>query len=137
MRSPEIIFAGAATSAFQASSPIQIVGEKISLDFQFVVTDVAAQIQFYLEYTAGNPFAPATPWYAEMTEELQDYGVVRTAPTLRQFYLTGGADLAIGTHNFNQEFVRVHQYARIQLRALTGTVRASVTSVFNSIPQAL
>lgn len=120
------IFNGALTGSFVPSNPFVIQGERITLDFQAVVTVGTVSIAFYLEFASENPLAAGTRWFREVAEEDAGDGVVAMPKVIRTFEENGGAALAIGTHRLSCHFVRAHQFGRIQSR-VTGAGAAALT----------
>jgi hypothetical protein len=132
---PVTLFNSILGANFVASSPLLISGEKVVLDFQLNVTAATAKVEWYPEFTSGNPFAPTTIWYRETAEEDIGNGDVRMPLSIRRFSNQGAdTDLATGVYNLDAQFRRSHNFVRIQIRG-TGAI-ASVLAPFGEIPTA-
>jgi len=141
---PFPIFSGPLTNAFQASLPFSMSGENTVFDWSIVVANTvtppgtAASLEWYPEFTSGDPNAAATLWYRETAEEDLGNGNVRMPKTVRRFTEEGSdVPLAEGTHRLDTQFVRRHNFGRLQLRTAVGsadTCSAAVLCVIGGAP---
>jgi hypothetical protein len=118
------IFNGALTAAYVASDPFLIVNERATLDFAFTASGLG-DVEWYLEFASLDPFDSATPWYRETAEEDAGGGAVAMPDVTRTFTL--------GALNKDAQFVRSHQFARIQIRT-AASGGATVENVIVSSP---
>lgn len=118
----------ALTGSFQASQPFLIEAERGALDIALVVT-VGATVEYYMEYTDGDPKAAATTWYRELAETVAATGVITNAIAVRQIVANGGGNMAPGTYNVAINIDRKRAYARLQMRASAGTVTSAIVSI--------
>ena len=128
----QTVFSGALGAGFAAGTPFFLYQDNtyVVLDFEAVVT-VAASIEWFLEFTSGNPNDVGAEWYQETAQEDAGGGVVGMPKVLRTLQANGGGTLAAGTHRVSTQFVRKHLYARIQVRQSAGTVTdLTVLNVF-------
>lgn len=126
---PLVIFDAPLGAAFVPSRGFIIANERITLDFTLVVT-LLATVQWFLEFTSGDPNDPATLWTREVAEEALAGGGANMPKVIRTFQEFGGAGLAVGTHLLSAHLIRAHQFCRIQMRITVGTASARVVSVF-------
>jgi hypothetical protein len=106
---------------FVPSAALLLEGDHLTLDFLF---DANGTVQWYLEFTGGDPNDAATQWYREVSEESAGGGAVAMAPVVRTFTVTA-VSRALST-----QFVRKHKLARVQISASIGTPRAMVFAPF-------
>jgi hypothetical protein len=131
---PTLLFNSVLGAAFVPTSPVFVVGRKVVLDFA-VTTPGGVKVEWYPEYTDGNPFDLATVWFRETSEEDIGNGDVRMNEVIRRFS-PNAADgvLAAGTHNLDVQLQRTHAFCRLQMRGTGVTVR--LTTPFGKIPVA-
>ncbi len=121
-----LIYNAALTTSYQASTPIVLAGDQISLDFAITVAAGAdAAIQWYLEYT-DNPVGSSAVWYRETAERLSaTTGTVSMPLAVRTFLDEAGNALpAAASYLLNAQFIRKHKNYRVQIKASAGTVSA-------------
>ena len=87
----------------------------ISLDFLFEIITAATGVLWFLEYTDADPNVAATQWFREVAEEDTGGGAVDMPVVERRFRANGGADLGVATHGLSVQFVRKHEYYRVQV----------------------
>lgn len=108
------------TTSFQPSAALLVSGETVVLDFTVVVANTGAallgRIEWYLEFTSGDPLSSTTRWFREVAEEDAGDGDVKMPKVIRRFTEQGGTNLAVGNHYFNVQFVRKHLFVRVQIR---------------------
>jgi hypothetical protein len=122
-----ILFNAALTGAFQATDAFAPGedGARVTLLFDLTVS-VAAKVEWYLELSDD-----ASTWRREVAQEDQGAGVVDMPEVVRNFQKNGGGVLAAGSHGISVELVRQAPYARVQIRAASGTVtNATVTTPY-------
>lgn len=129
------LFNSALSSNFVATKPLMLADGTVALEFLVAVTGgVAAAVQFYMEYTEGDPNDKTTRWFREVDEQDVGSGVISMSQTIRTFQLNNGGNLPAGTYGFSPQFKRLAQFTRVQIRAAVGTATASVVAPFGSIP---
>lgn len=129
------LFNGTLTPSFQPTKPLLLADGTVALAFLVVVTGgIAASVDFYLEYTDGDPNAAATQWFREVDEQDVGLGVISMSQTIRTFQLNDGGNLPAGMYGFSPQFKRLAQFVRVQIRASAGTATAQVTAPFGSAP---
>lgn len=101
------LFNAPLTGAFQPTKPFLITGSKVVLDFEF---DIAGTVEWYKEFASEDPNAASTIWHREVAEEDVGGGITNMPPVVRNFVLT------TGNLNRDCEFVRTHQFCRVQIR---------------------
>ena len=118
------IFKRALTSSFQASGPVTLKSQALTLLWDLNITEIdpGTDIEFYLEYTDGDPNDAATIWFPEVDEQDAGAGVVTMSAVLRTFQANGGGGGGIPLGPFRAEtlFTRKAQFARVQVRASAG-----------------
>jgi hypothetical protein len=137
------IFDAALTTTFQPSQPIQFVAEKITIDFEAVITQATTRVLWYFEYTDGDPTSAGTNtlWFRETAEENQGGGNVAMPVATRWLAVQGSnnqpAPLPVGTHRMSMQFLRSHRYYRIQTAVEAGGGNAVLRAwnIFGDIPQ--
>jgi hypothetical protein len=133
MAPPAVIFNAALTGAFQASDPVMVSDEIVILDFEITIAMGTVRVQWYLEFTADNPFDVNAVWFREVSEEDIGNGDVRMATAIRRFSTFGAdADLGVGTYRFDVQLKRVHDFCRIKI--LGNGAYAKVTTPVNQRP---
>jgi hypothetical protein len=116
MPQPPIIFDAALTGAFQASTPVVVSNDVVIFDFAITIAVGTVRVQWYLEFASDNPFSASTIWYREVSEEDIGNGDVRMPAAIRRFSTFGAdADLGVGTHYFDVQLKRVHDFCRIKI----------------------
>jgi hypothetical protein len=112
------------TASFQASLPVLIQGNQLTLDWDIVASGGPTQIQWYMEFAA----APGGPWRRETAEEDGGSGVVLMPIVVRTFADNNGTELSNGTFGLSTQFVRQEGLARIQARVAAGVAAVTVTA---------
>lgn len=119
------LFEAQLTAVNQATPAFMITGDHCVLDFDFDVS-VLATIEWFLEFTPDNPNVipqAQTTWHREVSEENAGGGVVSMPNVVRTFPAVAVGNRAANTAQARDaQFVRTHQFARIQIRASAGTV---------------
>lgn len=110
------------TTSFVASKVFAISGERITVDWLAVVTTAPTEIQWYFEFGSD-----LTNFFREVDEEDLGDGNVDMSKVVRSFKENGGALLAAGTHRLSTQFVRRHQFCRMQARIVAGGGAATIT----------
>ena len=127
-----VLFDGALNASFAGSSPVLLSAERLTLDF---VLDIAApaSVQWYLAFTSDDPNSPSTIWRQEIAEEDVGSGVVNMPKVIRTFQENGGAVLAAGQQAFTAQFVRSHNFCKVFVRVVSGTVtRCVITAPYGA-----
>ena len=133
MAPPVTIFDAALTAAFQSSQPVVVSNDIVILDFTIVIAVGTVRVQWYLEFTSDNPFDPNAAWFREVSEEDIGNGDVRMPVAIRRFSTFGAdADLGVGTHRFDVQLKRVHNFCRIKI--LGNGATAKVIAPVNALP---
>lgn len=116
------MFNGALTGAFQPSQPIMLTAERFTIDWLLTVAAGAvAVLEWYLEFASDDPNAASTQWFREVAEEDATGGDVNMPKVVRTFEENGGGGLtAATTHGLSTQFVRAHNFVRVQVRLLSG-----------------
>jgi len=129
------IFSGPLTNVFVPTQPFVIVADCAVLDFQLTIPANTVQVQWYPEFTSGNPLAASTLWYRETAEEDLGNGDVRMPPSVRRFSTYGAdADLPTGVYRFSVQLIKKHNFCRLQI--LGNTASAVISIPFGEIPSA-
>ena len=119
-------------ATFVPSTPFQLRGERVVLDWDIVIT-AGARVEWFLEFTSDNPLAATARWRREVAEEDVGGGVTDMPQVVRNFQVLGGGVLPTGTHRLSAQMVRAHNFARIQVRVASGTVTGlNVFAVFGT-----
>lgn len=127
MPSTTILDASLSTS-YTPSPPFIIVARGIDLAFRLLVTGSAdAEVQWYFEFSDGTPKISQAEWFQEVAQNVAG-GHVSMPAVVRTFYRADGSKLAPAAdpYRFSANFERGQKIARIQMRALTGAVKATV-----------
>lgn len=126
------LFNGALGAAFAPTRYLLLSGERLALDFDITVAGAPATVEWFMEFTSQNPSDPATSWHREVAEEDIGGGVTHMPVVVRDF-----AALAAGTTRLSAQFIRAHDFVRLQMRAAVGAVpNLAVTAPFGSQPAA-
>jgi hypothetical protein len=129
------LFTGTVPAAFAPTKPLQLAGDALSLLWLITTTGMtSAEIEFYLEFTDGNPNDPSADWFREVDEVDSGNGTVAMAAVIRTFQVNGGGNLPAGVYKLSTQFTRRAQFARIQLRIAAGAATATITAPFGSSP---
>ena len=130
------IFKGSLTSGFQASDPVTLKSQALTLLWDISATDAdVTDVDFYLEYTDENPLDANTIWYPEVDEQDTGDGEVTMSLVLRTFQLNGGASLPLGSYRASTLFTRKAQFARVQVRVSDGAANLTLKDPFSDNPQ--
>ena len=120
----------ALSTSFEASTPLLVSSERVTVDFLLAIT-AQAGVEWYLEFTDGDPNNANTQWYRELAEEDNGGGLTDIPLVVRAFKAAGGANPGVGTFAASAQFIRTHKFFRIQIRAASGTVtRARIFGQF-------
>jgi hypothetical protein len=122
------LFKGPLTGSFVPSTAMLMQGDRVSLDFSLVTVGVTTAVEWYMEF--GD--TPACG-FRETAEEDVAGGVVGMPKVVRTFRENGGALLAAGTSKMTVQFVRKHQFVRLQLRVASGAATATITAPFGTL----
>lgn len=129
------IFTAALNPAFAVSAPFMIAADRAELFFDLdVAAGPPAVVQWFLEFTDGDPYSPTALWRREIAEEDAGGGVVNMPKVIRAFAENGGAPLAAGIHNLDADFVRFGPFCRVQIRAVAGSVKAEIATPTGTQP---
>lgn len=129
------LFNSTVPAAFTPSRPLQLSNDSLVLFWLITVTGgTAAHIEFYVEYTDGDPNNKTTQWFREVDEQDGGNGAVTMSQVVRTIQLNGGGDLPAGTYPFSVPFIRRAQFARVQLKSTLGVATAQITAPFGTIP---
>lgn len=130
-----LLFDSTLNNTFQPTKPLMLADGTLALAFLVVVTGgVSAAVQFYLEYTDGNPNDKNTQWFREVDEQDTGSGVIMMSQTIRTFQLNNGGNLPAGTYGFSPQFKRLAQFSRVQISVAAGAATAKVLAPFGSLP---
>lgn len=112
------IFSGALGVTFAPTQPFLLHAEKVTVDFVVDVTIGPAVVEWYLEYTSGNPNDTNTIWYREVAEEDVGGGVVHMPKVVRNLEDNDDDNhqLTQGIHYMSAQMVRAHNLCRLQVR---------------------
>jgi hypothetical protein len=130
------IFSGnVGTGSFTASAPFALTAGNDPGDPNFAVLDfhldlsAPTKLEWYLEFTFDDPTDPAARWAKEIAEEDTAGGTVNMPIVLRAICANGGGNLPAGLTKVSAQLERKHTYARVQLRATSGSLDLNLYSV--------
>lgn len=136
-----ILFNGAtlpvAPAAYAASAPFLLTGDRITLDFTADISS-AGPLDWYFEFTSGNPYSADTHWFREVAEEDTGGGVTEMPLVVRTLRGEGSPynNLPTGTTRVSLSFIRTHLIARLRARMRSGAGSLHAIAVFGAMPAA-
>lgn len=101
------------------------MGERVTLDFEFVVT-AAGTVTWWIEFTRD-----AVNFNREVSEDNAGAGAVAMPVVLRTLQANGGGTFGVGTHRVSVQLIRSAQIGRIQIA--TPTAGAAITATVTAI----
>ena len=127
----QVIFNGVLGAVFAPTQPIVMIGERVTMDFDVTVTANDTKIDWYLEFSEDLSDLLNNPWRREIAEEDVGNGITWMPKVIRTLTEEGNQNgLDIGVHHVSAQMLRSHKFARMQLRASSGSASVRVVAPF-------
>jgi hypothetical protein len=106
------------SSGYSSSAAVLIVDRKLEIDFDLTCSAGPSTVKYFIEYSED-----LVTWFPEVAEENAGKGVVSMPKAVRTFADNNATSVANNaSFRVSCQFTRLHQFARIQIAAASGTV---------------